>query len=82
MEILISESKEPCFEVGDLIYVNNRTNHKRIIITNMDNEYAAFDPKKCLITTNWYETIDLLLSVMSPVLLKKANQIALTEVIK
>lgn len=82
MDILISVKQKNSFEVGDLIYVNHRPDDIRLIVTDTDSNYAAFNPEKCQVTTDWYETVDLLLSGMSPVLLKKANQIALTEVIK
>lgn len=82
MDILINVIQTKSFELGDLVYINDEPDAMRIIVTNMDDNYALFNPKTCQITTNWYKTTNSLLSGMSPVLLKKANQIAVTEVIK
>lgn len=85
MNILISAKKpSDTFEVGDLIYINRDTGAKRLIIANTNTHdcYAAFNPETCIVTTAWYDTIDTLLNGMSPVLIKKGNKIALTEVIK
>lgn len=82
MEVLINAKQPESFELGDLIYVNNTINNTRLIVKDMDNYFALFNPKTCTITTNWNVTINALLDGMSPVLIKRANQIALTEVIK